>query len=191
VRSEAGIAVIWAPYIGFIGLMISLDDPRWPTLLGGYRIPYDASNVLRRMEDGENVWEELWNELHHQGDLGEASYAAVPHLVRICDARGTDWNLYAIAAIIEVERHRTSNPPIPAWLAESYSEAWTKLAVFALGDLAGTPDKYTLRSALSVVALARGDLKLGALLVEIDESEISEYVEDRMAWSQLYATRHD
>jgi hypothetical protein len=31
-------------------------------------------------------------------------------------------------------------------------------------DLDGKPDEPTLRSALSVIALGRGDLKLGALL---------------------------
>jgi hypothetical protein len=169
--------------------MLSLDDTRWATLLGGYRIPYDASNALRRLEAGENVWDDLWNELHHQGDLGEASYAAVPQLVRICEARARDWNLYGIAATIEVERHRASNPLIPDWLADSYREAWAKLTALALRDLAGAPDIYTLRSALSVVALARGDLKLGALLAGIDESEIAEYIEDHMAWSQLYMSR--
>jgi hypothetical protein len=169
--------------------MISLDDAVWPTLSGGYRKPYDVSNALRRMEAGENVWEELWEELHHQGDLGEASYAAVPQLVRICGARDTDWNLYAITATIEVERHRASNPPIPVWLVDSYSEAWTNLAALALRDLAGSPDLLMLRSALSVVALARGDLKLGALLGWTDESEIAEYLEEHMAWSELYMIR--
>lgn len=75
--------------------MLALDDPRWKTLEGGYRVVYDASIALARLERGEDVWKELWNELHHQGDVGESSYAAVPHLVRIAAARGSRaWNLY-------------------------------------------------------------------------------------------------
>jgi hypothetical protein len=44
-----------------------------------------------------------------------------------------------------------------------------------------------LRSALSVVALGRGDTKLGALLNHADTDEIDAYVEDNLAWSSLYA----
>jgi hypothetical protein len=47
--------------------MLSLTDPIWRELEGGYRMPYDASKALAQMEGGESVWEELWEELHHQG----------------------------------------------------------------------------------------------------------------------------
>ena len=62
------------------------DDPRWRTLAGGYRTPYAPTPALARFESGTRLaetWDELWNELHHQGDVGEASYAAVPALVEI------------------------------------------------------------------------------------------------------------
>jgi hypothetical protein len=61
------------------------------------------------------------------------------------------------------------------------------LAKLALADLADKPDELTLRSALSVVALSRGDLKLGALLNHADSGEIDAYVVDKLAWSSLYA----
>src|SRR5690349_23245448 len=113
--------------------MLSLTDTRWRFLKGGYRIPYDASNALRRLEEGHAVWDELWQELHHQGAVGDASYAAVPHLVRICgNATHRGWNLYALAAVIEVERHRKSNPPIPDWLSADYMAAWRDLEKLAL-----------------------------------------------------------
>jgi hypothetical protein len=167
--------------------MLSLDDQRWRGLKGGYRQPYDASLALRRMEAGEQVWDELWEELHHQGDVGEASYAALPHMVRIAEtSTSRDWNLYAIASIIEVERHRLNNPPIPDWLRQSYDDSWKKLVLLALRDLAVELDNLTLRSALAVVALGRGDLRLGALLTHAESSEIDEYLEDHVAWSKLY-----
>lgn len=168
--------------------MLPLTDPIWRELEGGYRMPYDASKVLRQMEAGEAVWDELWNELHHQGDVGVASYAVIPQLVRISQARGgCDCNLYALAATIEVERHRKTNPALPDWLAPSYKMAWDGLIILALSDLGGKPDELTLRSALSVVALGRGDLKLGAMLNHSDTGEIAAYVEDNLAWSSMYA----
>ena len=80
---------------------MDIGDPRWPSLRGGYRLPFDPRPALRRIAigDAEEAWKELWNELHHQGDVGEASYAAVPALVRIEAARrGADWNTYALVA---------------------------------------------------------------------------------------------
>jgi hypothetical protein len=167
--------------------MLSLTDPRWRSLKGGYRTLYDASDALRRFEQGCDVWDELWQELHHQGDVGEASYAALPHLARIWhDAARRDWNLYGLAALIEVVRHRKSNPPIPDWLIADYSAAWSDLEQLALRDLAGASDRNLIQPALAVVALARGQLKLGALLFWLDESELAELIEYKLAWSKLY-----
>ena len=42
-------------------------------------------------------------DLHHQGDLGKASYAAVSLLVEVGETRARDWNLYGLIATIEVE----------------------------------------------------------------------------------------
>jgi hypothetical protein len=139
------------------------------------------------MEDGESAWEELWEELHHQGDVGVASYAAIPQIARISEERReSNWNLYALAATIEIERHRKNNPALPEWLASSYKTAWEGLVKLALSDLAGEPDELTLRSALSVVALGRGDLKLGAMLNHAATDEIADYLQEHLAWSSLY-----
>ena len=167
--------------------MLSLTDPRWRTLKGGYRTLYDASGTLSRLEQGYDVWKELWDELHHQGDVGEASYAAVPHLVRICqDAPSRDWNLYGLVGLIEVERHRKSNPSIPDWLSGDYIAAWSDLEKLALRDLAAATDRELIQTALAVIAIARGQLRLGAFLSWLDQSELDELTEDRLAWSKLY-----
>ncbi|WP_426072570.1 hypothetical protein [Janthinobacterium sp. DSP2-3-3] len=46
-------------------MLLSLDDPIWPTLEGGYRMPYDVAEALKAMQAGEDVWHELWEEPHH------------------------------------------------------------------------------------------------------------------------------
>ena len=84
---------------------MTLDDPRWKHLEGGYRVAYNPMGALRRFEAGEvqsDIWRELGNELHHQGDVGIASYATIPQLVDLQRrTRKLDWNLYALAATIE------------------------------------------------------------------------------------------
>ena len=165
-------------------------DPRWKTLKGGYREVYDPTPALARLESGsapDETWEELWNELHHQGDVGEASYAAVPALIEIQSrTRSLGWNFYALIATIEIERHRTENPPLPEWLASTYKESWLNVLPLALDELHATSDPLVVQSALSVVALAKGQTKLGALLSFLDESELDELLEDQLAWSELY-----
>lgn len=100
---------------------IALDDPRWQGLGGGYGVEYDRRGALRALaanwDDGKPGMS-LWNELHHQGDVGEASYASVPTLVALAEtATRRDWNVYALTATIEVERHRRDNPSLTEWMA--------------------------------------------------------------------------
>lgn len=166
---------------------LSLDDPLWPTLEGGYRVPYDASLPLKALQAGEDGWQELWEELHHQGDVGVASYASVPQLVDICSGaaqRGDDF--YALIALIEIERHRRHNPPLPAWLEESYHAAWAQLAHIAARDLQGDVTASVQNAMLAVLALAKGNLKLGAMLIHMDSSEVDDWLEERLGWSELY-----
>src|SRR6202166_34878 len=61
-----------------------IDDERWSHLTGGYKIPFDPRPPLAKLEnqrDTKTAWQELGEELHHQGDVGDASYAAIPELV--------------------------------------------------------------------------------------------------------------
>jgi hypothetical protein len=167
--------------------MLGLHDARWKDLQGGYGVPYDASIALRSMQRGTDVWEELWNELHHQGDIGDAAYAAVPKLVCIAvEAGHRDWNFYGLLAVIEVERHRKGNPPVPAWLQTSYDEAWLRVSEVAVIDLKSSSDSLTICSILGVLALAKGELKLGALLSGLDSSELDAWLEEHQAWSESY-----
>ena len=65
--------------------------------------------------------DERWQNLEGQGDVGVASYAAVPHLVRLYRQRGAvDWNTYAIVAVIELARDTGKNPEVPNWLKELF-----------------------------------------------------------------------
>lgn len=167
--------------------MLSLEDKKWQELHGGYRVPYDVSVALRAMQDGIDVWDELWDELHHQGDVDIASYAAVPHLVHIArNGAGRGWNFYGLLATIEVARHRKGNPAVPAWLKADYDGAWAQVSALALADIDSKMDSLTTRAIFGVLALAKGELKLGAMLAGLDESELNEWLEERLAWSELY-----
>jgi len=130
--------------------MLSLDDERWESLKGGYQMPFDhrpAIAMLTPQTNRSEAWEELWENLHHQGDLGEASYASVPHLVRIYrESSEIDWNAYAMVAVIEVARTETKNPPIPDFLHNAYYQAIQDLAELGAKQISQTKDPETVRN---------------------------------------------
>jgi hypothetical protein len=140
--------------------MLSLTDKRWGELLGGYKVQFDPRPALARLETGTNAkkaWHELWEELHHQGDVGQASYAAVPHWVRIHRKRRLDpWNVYAMVAIIELARGECGNPEVPRWLETDYFKALQELAKSASAEVLQTKSAKEARAMLSIIALAKG-----------------------------------
>jgi hypothetical protein len=158
--------------------MLSLEDERWATLSAGYRIPVDLRPLLRQLEAGgeeESIWPEIWQELYHQGDVGEGSFVAIPHLVRIHRARGVlDWNTYAIVATIELARSTQGNPDVPEWARESYDGALRDLARLGLEELPRARDAQVVRSILGLLAIVHGVRTHGRLLIDFTEDEVLE-----------------
>lgn len=158
--------------------MISLEDARWSNMTGGYKMPFDPRLLIERLEtdtDTTDVWQELWNELHHQGDVGEASYAAVPFLVESYrKRRGLEWNTYAIVAIIELAREEDDNPEIPQWIAGDFFQAIRSLAEVGISELMQAKDTDNIRAILSVIAISKGLRAHGKFLVNYSEDELIE-----------------
>lgn len=147
---------------------------------GGYRVPFDPRPLLARLEgdrDVHEVWHDLWQELYHQGDVGEASYAAVPHLVRIHWQRSVvDWNTYALVATIELARDWRRNPAVPNWLQPGYDVAIKELADLGRAELPAAKDADTVRCILAILAVTKGARLFGRILVEFTEDEVMEFV---------------
>jgi len=156
--------------------MLSLDDNRWNNLTGGYRTKFDPRPLFAELESEQNrktAWHELWENLHHQGDVGEASYASVPHLVRIHRKSGiVDWNTYAIVAIIELARGEGNNPEVPKWLEEGYLRAIRELAEIGAVEIWRIEEPESVSSILSIIAIAKGLRTHGRFLVEYSEDEL-------------------
>lgn len=71
-------------------------------------------------------------------------------------------------------------------LAGSYQAAWAQLPAIAARDLQGQLDPAMLESVFAVLALAKGNLRLGALLLQMDSSEVDEWLEERLGWTEVY-----
>lgn len=156
--------------------MLDLNDQRWKELDGGYRIPFDVSVPLIKLEnnveDSESIWSELWENLYHQRDVGVASYAAIPHIVRITrNQKLLDWNPFALTVAIELVRGTGRNPELPDWLRGDYTQALRNMAAYACEQMNQDWDASFLRSALSLIAIVKGNRDLAELIFGIDEGE--------------------
>lgn len=163
--------------------MLNFDDARWTELDGGYKMRFDPRPLLTRLENAQDIeaaWHELWGELHHQGDVGEASFASVPHIVRIYRNCGViDWNAYAIVAIIELARARGNNPDVPEWLQVDYFKAIHDLAETGATEILRAGDPETARFILSILAIAIGLYTYSKLLIDYSDQELNEIAPQR------------
>jgi hypothetical protein len=143
-------------------------------------VRYDPRPALGRLASGESIaWEELWQELYHQGDVGTASYASVPELTTLERDRVTpEWNTYALVASIELARSSGSNPPIPDWLERTYDDALAALAADATMKLPIATSNEDVRSMLSIIAISKRLRRHAEVLLDFSEEELEDVLGD-------------
>ena|ERR1700722_1359279 len=161
--------------------MLTLEDRRWGNLTGGYRTAFDPRPLFSELEtkcDTKTTWHELWEGLHHQGDVGEASYAAVPHLVSIYRKHAVndaiDWNIYAIVAVIELARGDKKNPEMPNWLHDDYRHALRDLAEIGAVEILRAKVPEDVRAILSILAISAGARTHAEFLINYSSEELLE-----------------
>ena len=160
---------------------MKLTEKIWQDIEGGYKASYDASIPLRQLEETNDpetinkIFEELWDELHHQGEVGLASYLALPQLVRIGKLKGLfNWNLLGLCCVIEQQRHLGENPILPIEFQDYYNQGLKELRQFVLDNLDRELDDTTYTYALSILATCNGQIKLGKAIMELEDNDILE-----------------
>jgi hypothetical protein len=124
----------------------------WETLKGAYREQYDPRIAVAEVARGGD-WSSLWEELHHQGDVDTASYAAVPMIADLAERGfGADWNSYALPVAIELARQGSVNPPIPDWAADAYRSGLERLFAVGLAVLPSASEELLIASIISLFA---------------------------------------
>lgn len=166
--------------------MLPLNDDKWKELPGGYRIPYDASLPLKKLEQAvtveeiEIIYTELWDELHHQCDVDLASYYAVPHIIRIAKGKKLyNCNVFGLVATIEIKRH-SNNPQLP----EEYEVAYLQSIQKELPELIKEIWRYNWDAALAsttlaAIAVSKGHIEMAAAILKMeDEDLVKEFLEN-------------
>ena len=181
-------------------MMLDLDDrAAWERLGQAYGSAGDIPELLRAVEalppyvggDGDPYYD-LWSALCHQGTIYTASYAAVPHLVRIAagalPSRAV-MSLIHLAAYIEFERDGIEDPEVPPQVAEAYTAAVRELPRITLPLLLGATSDEDARIALFVLAACAGRRDL-ALAIEDLSGDIVEGILDGSVEEFAYGRKH-
>ena len=166
--------------------MLDLNDSKWKTFLGGYNILYDVSEPLKKLlnatsaEEINFIIKELQEELHHQGDVGLASYYAVPHLIIIANQKKhivTDILVLVITIIIAGTNNR--NPKIPLDLKADYDKALIELGEIGISLINREWDLALASLALAALAISKGQINLAkAITILEDDGTLEELLEN-------------
>ena len=85
--------------------VLSLDSNRWRQLTHAYGPAADTPVPLQKLYDSPNgdIWSDLFGTVLHQGDVTEAAYAAIPHVLAASNsvplAERVEYLVFAAAAV--------------------------------------------------------------------------------------------
>lgn len=155
-------------------MQLSLDSKRWAELQHAYgageNIPPLLYELLAKPDPKssrfEQLWQDIWNILCHQGTVGSASYAAVPYVVQAASSLAPFERLEYLHFIGHVEVFRASGPEqnIPDFLQEAYFAAHQQAVALALESLQEDWPEDELQILLSTLAILKGKQPLGAAI---------------------------
>jgi hypothetical protein len=167
--------------------MLPLNDARWSTLSNAYGA---SSHIPKLLVDAEKLPEDsgrdvepyfsLWSALCHQGNVYSASYAALPHLIRIVEENPDQfrWTLLLLVHAIEVARSEGRGPIVPDGLSESYKMALTRIPAIAGGLMTGDLSEVELRVILAACASAKGFAPMGEAISELTPEITARFLAD-------------
>ena len=168
--------------------MLPLESPRWSELHHAYGVASDIPEMLRQLENfppnegGEAPpYFMLWSSLCHQADVYTASYAAVPHIVRVlasAPARA-HWDFFLLPACIEIARAKGRGPAVPVELREEYFAALHRIPALAAAAAESQWDEGYCRTVAAAVAVAKGQPALGEAILELEPDTVREFMKAR------------
>jgi hypothetical protein len=163
--------------------VLDLESTRWAELKHAYGGASDIPRLLRQLESlpsangEEEPWFTLWSSLAHQGDVYSASFAAVPHVVRVLEAAPdkADATYFQFPAWIEVCRKKNLIE-VPGDLSEAYFDALKRLPILVAQAAVREWDAGFLQCALLAIAAAKGQPEVAEAALELSPDVASEFL---------------
>lgn len=162
--------------------LLSLDDERYSAYRGGYGTVYNVVPKIQSLQEqgaSDAFWAEIWEELYHQGDVGEASYAIVPYLVEYQSTlKDVDEQLFQFVVSVDLARLEDRNPPIPGELEFSYAIAIRKLPIVGGERLRRGRSSGAVMAVAAASALSAGHSILARAYLEFGREEALKFLEE-------------
>jgi hypothetical protein len=163
--------------------MLSLESPEWANLHHAYGPASDIPRLLRQLNtlpiaDGNaEPWFSIWSALAHQGDVYTASFAAVPHVVRVLSTAPAmaSYSYFQFPAWVEICRRR-HNLCVPDDLAPDYFEALNKLPKLVGAAAVHEWDGDFLTAAMSALAVGKGFSDVAEAALELSPDVAEEFL---------------
>ena len=165
--------------------MIPLDSQRWSELQHAYGSAADVPALLRQLESfppsnhyQDEPWFTLWSALCHQGDIFPASFAAVPHILRIAASSPSrpDCNFLLLPTSIEIARCAGAAPTgVPDDVADAYVTAWRTVPTIVAVASGRDWDEMFCRSAAAALCAAKGQIALAEALLELSPDVVPDF----------------
>lgn len=164
--------------------MLSLESQRWSELRHAYGSAGDIPELLRSLQslpasnDDSEPWFTLWSALAHQGDVFDASFAAVPHVVDALSRNPlkADFSYFQFPAWVEICRVKTGIV-VPADLQADYVSALARLPALVAAAAARDWDEGFLRCALAALSVAKGQPSVAEASLELTPDVAQRFME--------------
>jgi hypothetical protein len=158
--------------------MIPLKPSAWRELGHAYGSAENIPALLSRLaeypdeSDYQNEpWFSLWSALCHQDDVYSASYAAVPHIVRLAERHPdkATMSYFLLPTAIEIDRAAGRGPTLPQELEQDYLQSLKQLGQIAAEQLKGTADELRSRYLRGAIAISEGDVASASCIIDPED----------------------
>lgn len=153
---------------------LSLDSKRWARLTHAYGSAADTPDLLRRLYESpdRDVWSDLCGgSVVHQGDVSEAAYAALPHVLAAAESVPASDRLRYVsfaASVIDGPKRK----PCPDDLNTEYENVFDTVREMAIGVLkAGGVEDWELPYVFEAIAAPSGLPVLARILMSFSTKE--------------------
>lgn len=165
--------------------MLDLDSPRWGELMHAHGPAADLPELLERLRTQlseeiapdqdeaasplASTWFELMSAICPGGEVGSASFAAVPHIVALAADHDVEVRaqLLQLVARVEAGRHRPDAPAVPDDLEPAYRASLSRVPHLVAARMGDEWDPTTAQTLAGILLVAKGHPQLGMAVMEM------------------------